>query len=156
MCGSDERYSLNIHAFLTVHKPTHQSGFRWLTLISRTWAETIYRFPSEKSKNGCSFSEIVLFPWYIDLEVICSRGHYYKLKELWGTIRLYMRVRIFLYKATEVQRLTEYNSITYRIGNANTITSFFFFYFLVQSSIGKVGLLVMLTGQMLPRLDTGI
>ena len=61
-----------------------------------------------------------------------------------------------MYKATEVQRLTEYNSITYCIGNANTITSFFFFYFLVQSSIGKVGLLVMLTGQMLPRLDTGI
>lgn len=113
--------------FSTVHKPTHQSGFRWLILISRTWAETIYRFPSEKSKNGCSFSEIILFPWYIDLEVICSRGHYYKLKDLWGTIRLYTRVRIFLYKATEVQRLTEYNRITYCIGNANTITSLFFF-----------------------------
>ena len=124
--------------FSTFHKPTHQSGFRWLILISRTWAETIFRFPTEKSKNRCSFSETVLFPWYIDLEVICSRGHYYKLEELWGTIGLYTRVskNFFLYKATEIQRLREYNSIIYCIGNANTITSFLsFFFFLLFSTV---------------------
>lgn len=53
--------------FSTFHKSIHQGGFRGLILTSRTWAETICRFPSEKSKNGCSFSEIILFPCCIDL-----------------------------------------------------------------------------------------